>query len=200
MAYRETPRTRARAEHRRARIERAAHQVIASGGFESASIAAVAREAECSAGLIYTYYENRDELLGIVFAHAAGHELAVVEAAIGQTGDAGGLVDAVTEVFIRRAVIGRALAHALLLEDVPSTVQIERRALRRGYVSAIASRLEELSTSEIPAEVVARSLVGSISENLVDVLDPERSPPNSADVESLIAALSTFARTAIGEQ
>lgn len=135
-----------------------------------------------------------------MFAHAASHELAVVEAAIGQTGDAGGLVEAVTEVFIRRAVTGRALAHALLLEDVPSTVQIERRALRREYVSAIASRLEELSTSEIPAEVVARSLVGSISENLVDVLDPERSPPNSADVESLIAAVSTFARTAIGEQ
>ncbi|GAA1849989.1 TetR family transcriptional regulator [Brevibacterium marinum] len=200
MAYRETARTRAKAEARRARIERGAHRVIASGGFASASIAAVAREAECSAGLIYTYYENRDELLGIVFARAAGHELSVVETAISGTSDAAGLVDAVVDVFIRRAVTGRTLAHALLFEEVPDSVQVARRALRRGYVTAIASWLDELPTPDIPAEVVARSLVGSVSENLVDVLDPAQPGPSSSEVEALITALSTFARTALGEQ
>lgn len=66
VVYRETARTRAKALQRRVRIERAAHRVVAEGGFASASIAAVAREAECSAGLIYTYYEGRDELLEVV--------------------------------------------------------------------------------------------------------------------------------------
>lgn len=200
MAYRETPRTRAKAEQRRARVERAAHHVIASGGFASASIAAIACEAECSAGLIYTYYDNREELLGIVFARAAGHELAVIEAAVGEAGSAADIVRSVVDVFIRRAVAGRALAHALLFEEVPDTVQIERRALRRGYVTVIAEGLSHRYTVEVPAEVVARSLVGSISENLVDILDPDRAPPSASEVESLITALSTFARTAIGEQ
>lgn len=199
MAYRETPRTRAKAEQRRARVERATHHVIASGGFTAASIASVAREAECSAGLIYTYFDNRDELLGIVFARAASHELAVVEAAVGAATSAAEVVGSVVDVFIRRAVAGRTLAHALLFEEVPDTVQIERRALRRGYVSVIAEGLNHGYSADIPAEVVARSLVGSIAENLVDVLDPEQDPPSTSEVESLITALSTFARTAIGE-
>lgn len=200
MAYRETPRTRAKAEQRRARVERATHHVIASGGFASASIAAVAREAECSAGLIYTYYDNRDELLGIVFARAAGHELAVIEAAVGESTSAADVVRSVVDVFIRRAVAGRTLAHALLFEEVPDTVQIERRALRRGYVAVIAEGLSHRCTVDVPAEVVSRSLVGAISENLVDILDPDRAPPRASEVDSLITALSTFARTAIGEQ
>lgn len=200
MAYRETPRTRAKAEQRRARVERATHHVIASGGFAAASIAVVAREAECSAGLIYTYFDNRDDLLGTVFARAASHELAVVEAAVAASTSAAEVVGSVVDVFIRRAVAGRTLAHALLFEEVPDTVQIERRALRRGYVSVIAEGLNHRYSADIPAEVVARSLVGSIAENLVDVLDPEQAPPSTSEVESLITALSTFARTAIGEQ
>lgn len=200
MAYRETARTRAKAEQRRARIERAAHHVIASEGFASASIAAVAHQAECSAGLIYTYYENRDELLWIVFARAARHELAVIETVVGESASAAEVVRSVVDVFISRAVAGRTLAHALLFEEVPDTVQIERRALRRGYVAVITEGLSHRYTVDVPAEVVARSLVGSISENLVDLLDPDRAPPSSSEVEAVITALSTFARTAIGEQ
>lgn len=200
MAYRETARTRAKALQRRSRIERSAHRVIAAGGFASASIAAVAREAECSAGLIYTYYENRDELLGVVFTSAAGHELDVIEATIGSSANAAEVVGSVVDVFIRRAATGATLAHALLFEEVPDIVQIERRALRRGYVCAIASGLDGRYTVDTPAEVVARSLVGAISENLVDVLDPAQAKPQADEIEALIAALTTFARTAIGEQ
>ena len=199
MAYRETARTRAKAELRRARIERAAHRVVAAKGFASAGIAAVAAEAECSAGLIYTYYENRDELLRIVFARAAGHELAVIEAAVASASSIAEVVDNVIDTFIRRAVAGRTLAHALLIEEVPNTVQIERRALRRGYVAAIASGLESRCVLNVPAEVIARSLAGSIAENLVDLLDPVRSSPTATQVDELIASLSTLTRTALGE-
>lgn len=199
MAYRETSRTRAKAQRRRARIEEATRHVIARGGFASASVAAVAREAECSTGLIYTYYSNRDELLGTVFAHASQHELAVVTTAIESSTSAVEIVDALLDVFIRRAVAGRTLAHALLFEEVPDTVQIERRAFRRGYVAALATGLTGRYAVDIPAEVVARSLVGSIVENLVDVLDPARERPSAPQVEALTAALSTFARTAIGQ-
>lgn len=200
VVYRETARTRAKALQRRVRIERAAHRVVAEGGFASASIAAVAREAECSAGLIYTYYEGRDELLEVVFARAAGFELDVVEAAIGKSATAAEVVTSVVDVFIRRAVAGRTLAHALLFEEVPETVQVERKALRRGYVSAIADGIDTKYTPNIPAEVIARALVGSIAENLVDVLDHAHGRPSEAEIDALITALSTFARTAIGEQ
>src|SRR5699024_8357117 len=126
MVYRPTARTRANTQQRRKSIESAARHVIARGGFASATAAAVACEAECTAGLIYTYQPNRDELLRSVFAPASGHELAVIEAAVTQAGTAAAIAESVTEVFVRRAVAGRRLSHALLFAEVPDAVQLER--------------------------------------------------------------------------
>src|SRR5699024_9731621 len=103
MVYRPTARTRANAQQRRTSIESAARHGIARGGFASATVAAVADEAECSAGLIYTYYPNRDELLRSVFARASGHELAVIEAAVAQAGPAPRVAARVPRGLARRA-------------------------------------------------------------------------------------------------
>lgn len=200
MAYRQTVHTRAKAQARRASIERAARHVIAVGGFASASVAAVAREADCSAGSVYTYFTNRDELLRLVFAQAAGHELAVIEDTVASASTAADVAESTVEVFVRRAVAGRRLAHALLLEEVPEPVQRQRLLLRRGYVAAIAGGLDRVRAEEaIPAEVAARGIVGAIAENLVDILDPQTPDPLSAEVDTLITALSAFTRSALGE-
>ena len=199
MAYRATQRTRANAAARRAGIERAARHVIARGGFASASVAAVAAEAACSAGSIYTYFSNRDELLRLVFAQAAGHELDVIAGTVDEASTAAEVAESTVEVFVRRAVAGRRLAHALLLEEVPAPVQSERLRLRRGYVAAIGEALDRVGGTTIPAEVVARSIVGSVGENLVDILDPATPNPSSAEIETLIKALTTFTRSALGE-
>lgn len=199
MAYRATQRTRANAEARRAGIERAARHVIARGGFASASVAAVAVEADCSAGSIYTYFSNRDELLRLVFAQAAGHELDVIADTVADAATAAAIAESTVEVFVRRAVAGRRLAHALLLEEVPEPVQSERLRLRREYVAAIGAALDRVGDMQIPAEVAARSIVGSIGENLVDILDPTAPNPSPAEIETLISALTTFTRSALGE-
>src|SRR5699024_3438098 len=145
-----------------------------------------------------------------------------IEAAVTQAGTAAAIAESVTEVFVRRAVAGRRLAHALLFEEVPDAVQLERLILRRGYVAAIAAGLDRVrgragdhaqtTPAEVadapsqtaggagpaaPAEVVARFIVGGIAENLVDVLNP--SAPAPSDIEALISALSAFTRSALGE-
>lgn len=208
MAYRETARTRAHTARRRSRIERAARLVIAESGFAGASTAAVAQAANCSTGLIYSYYANRDELLRTVFARAAGHELAAVESAMALCSTPVAIVDAVVEVFVRRAAAGRGLAHALLFEEVPATVQLERLALRRGYATAIAEALTRAGANasghcgvELTAgraEVCARFLVGGVAENLVDVLTREREAPTPAEIEALTASVSDIGRSALG--
>lgn len=207
MAYRPTAKTRANAQARRAEVERATRLVISRGGFAQASITAIAAEAGCSAGLVYTYFSNRDELLRRVFAQAAGHELAQVAAAVDAAKDVPAVVRAVAEVFVRRAVAGRRLAHALLLEPVPELVQSERMSLRRGYVRAIAGALVRCGWGGVTgtgersepcaevvagrlgpsAEVVARSIVGALSENLVDALDPAAPAPDAGQIDALIA-------------
>ncbi|GAA0035129.1 MULTISPECIES: TetR family transcriptional regulator [Brevibacterium] len=197
MAHRDSARARANTAQRRARIEYAARFVVADGGFAAASINAVARAAACSPRHITSFFDSRDELLRTVFANAAGHELEVVTEAVDACGTPDEVVGAVVEVFIRRSVAGRGLAYALLIEDVPDSVQRERRALRRGYVTVIAAALKRTLGLDYPAEVFARSLVGAIAENLVDLLDPARSNPSALEVEWHISTIATYARAAL---
>ena len=202
--YRETARTRANAAQRRTRIQRAARHLVAEGGFGAASVAAVACRAGCSAGLVYSYFSNRDALLAAVFADAAGYELAAVERAIARATTPEECASSVTRTFVERAVAGRRLAHALLLEPVPEAVQRERSRLRRGYAVVIAAGLERTSAAgAVPitgddAVIAARALVGTISENLLDILDHDLPAPDPARIEHLIAAITLYSRRALG--
>lgn len=200
MAYRPTAKTRANAESRRSEVERATRLVVSRDGFAQASVTAIATAAGCSAGLVYTYFANRDELLRDVFAQAAGHELDRVVDAVDDAATPTAVVRAVAEVFVHRAVAGRRLAHALLLEPVPEVVQAERMTLRRAYVAAIAAALVRAGWGGCPsAEVVARSVVGALSENLVDVLDPAAPTPGSARVDALIADVTHVITAPLGD-
>lgn len=198
MDFRQTAIFRASTAQRRARIEHAARFVVAERGFGAASIGAIARAADCTPRHIHSLYANRVEVLLAVFAGAAGRELDVVSEAVDACSSPDQVVDAVVDVFVSRAVAGRGLAHALLLEDVPDAVQRERRALRRGYVAVIVAALRRTLGGDYPAEVFARSLIGAISENLVDLLDPERARPNPAEVQWHIATIASYARAALG--
>lgn len=169
MVYRSTERTRENAAQRREEIERAAHRVIARGGFAAASVSAVAAEAGCSTGLIYTYFAGRDELLAAAFSRASLRELATIEKAAGGAESAAECLATIIETFMRRAMSGRTQAYALLFEAVPASVQSSRRALRMGYADVIARTLDRFR-EEIggggDSGVGARCLVGAIEQNL----------------------------------
>lgn len=197
MDFRQTAIFRASTAQRRARIEHAARFVVAERGFGAASIGAIARAADCTPRHIHSLYANRVEVLLAVFAGAAGRELDVVSEAVDACSSPDQVVYAVVDVFVSRAVAGRGLAHALLLEDVPDAVQRERRALRRGYVAVIAAGLRRTLGGDYPAEIFARSLIGAISENLVDLLDPNRARPNPAEVQWHIATIASYSRAAL---
>ena len=66
-----TPRTAAQFEALRAdaqeRLERAALRVFARDGYAGATVRGVAREAGVAQGLLYNYYEGKQELLAAVF-------------------------------------------------------------------------------------------------------------------------------------
>ncbi|MFC9442316.1 hypothetical protein [Brevibacterium sp. NPDC056947] len=182
MAHLETARSRANTAQRRARIEHAARFVVADGGFAAATVPAVAHAASCTTGVI---------------AAAAGRELTVITEAVDACSTPEAVVGAVVDVFIRRAVAGRGLAYALLLEEVPEPIQAQRRALRRGFVAAISTALMRCLGPEFPTELFARSLVGAVSENVVDLLDPARSTPNPLEVEWIVDRVSAFSRAAL---
>src|SRR5947207_2798839 len=110
MPYRVTERTQARRAATRERILRAAHELVAGGGFGAASVAAVAARAGVATGSVYRHFSSKADLFAEVFRRAAQREVDAVA-------DAGTLAGGV-ETFARRALAGRRLAWALLAEAV----------------------------------------------------------------------------------
>src|SRR3954451_5659026 len=62
MAYRTTERALARREAGRERILRAAHALVARGGFGAAQVAAVAAEAGVATGTVYRHFASKADL------------------------------------------------------------------------------------------------------------------------------------------
>jgi AcrR family transcriptional regulator len=117
-------------EERRTAIVVAARRVLAEGGFDGASIARIAREAGMSAGAVYLYFTNREDLLGEVYRYAASHEIAaMMSAALG--GSPAHRFRVATATFVERALRGRRLAYALIAEPADRVVIKERNSARR---------------------------------------------------------------------
>src|SRR3954463_4074556 len=173
MAYRTTERALARREAVRERILRAAHALVAQGGFGAARVAAVAAEAGVATGTVYRHFASKADLFAEVFRRAAQHE---VDAVAGSSALAAGV-----ETFARRALAGRRLAWALLAEPVDPVVEAERLAFRRAYRDGF----ERL----VGHELTAAALVGAIGEVLVGPLSPTG---HELDEDRLVADLVTI--------
>src|SRR5947208_11515337 len=115
---------RARKAAVRERIVTAALEQVASGGYASATVAAVANRAGVATGTVYNHFGAKSELLAEVFARASARELAVIEEIASAPGDPPGrrLAHCV-EAFARRALAGPVLAYAQIAEPVEERVE-----------------------------------------------------------------------------
>jgi AcrR family transcriptional regulator len=199
MAYRPTERTEARRTQTRAQIVRAAHELIARGGYRAASIAAVARRAQVATGSVYRHFPSKAVLFGEVFRNASQREVdAVAAAASDASRPAPARIASAVEVFAERALAGRRLAWALLAEPVDPAVEAERLIFRRAYRDVFSAILEDgVSAGSLPAqdcELSATALVGAIGEALVG----PTSPTAAGETPQLAGELSAFCLRAVG--
>jgi AcrR family transcriptional regulator len=198
MAYRPTPRTEARKAATRERIATAALEQVASGGYSSASVQAVAARAGVAVGSVYRHFPSKADLFAEVFRRAAERELAVVVEVTEADGRAAReRLAAAVEAFCRRALAAPVLAYALLAEPVDPAVERERLRLRRGYREAFARVLDDgVAAGELrphDTATVAAALVGALGEALVGPL----SSSNGGAKEALVATLVQFSEEAL---
>lgn len=176
MAYRQTPRMRARLEATRERLVAAALECVAQGGWAAATVAGVARRAGVATGTVYRHVEGRDALLAEAFTRAAGREFAAVEAAAGGDGPPSARIEAALRTFATRALRRRRLAYALLAEPAAPSVEAARLAYRRGYRALFADLVAECAArgelGPCDPDVVAAVLTGAMGESLVGPLAP----------------------------
>jgi AcrR family transcriptional regulator len=190
VAYRPTEKTEARRTRTRARIVRAALELVAQGGYREAQVAAVAKRAEVATGTVYRHFPSKAELLTEVFRVASQHEVDAVAQAAAEATSAPERLTAAVETFARRALAGRRLAWALLAEPVDPAVEAERLQFRRAYAEVFARAIVDgVEAGELPeqdAAFTATALVGAIGEALVGPLSPGAHPDPDALVSNLI--------------
>jgi AcrR family transcriptional regulator len=202
MPYRPTDRTEARRAATRERIVRAAHALIARGGYREAQVAAVAAGAGVATGSVYRHFPSKAELFAEVFRRASQREVDATRAAAQAAGGpASQRLAAAVETFARRALRGRRLAWALLAEPVDPAVEVERLAFRRAYAAGFADVLRDgVAAGELApqnVELTAAALVGALGEALVGPLSPVA---DETDADALVADLVTFCLRSVTEE
>jgi AcrR family transcriptional regulator len=202
VPYRPTERTEARRAAARERIVRAAHGLIARGGYREAQVAAVAAGAGVATGTVYRHFPSKAELFAEVFRHASQREVDATRAAAEAAGGpAARRLAAAVETFARRALRGRRLAWALLAEPVDPAVEVERLAFRRAYAAGFEDVLRDgVAAGELApqnVELTAAALVGALGEALVGPLSPVA---DDVDPDALVADLIAFCLRSVTEE
>lgn len=194
MAYRRTERTEARLVGNRERILRAARTLVAEGGFREAQVAAIATLAKVATGTVYRYFPSKTDLLAELLHAICLREVSVAA----QVAESGGpaidrLADAV-RVFTNRAVRGRRLAYAVIVEPVDPEVDRVRLQYRRALAEVFETILRGgIAQNEFPEQDVqanAACLVGACLEGLVARISPDAIDGEAEDrdrVERIVA-------------
>lgn len=211
MPYRATEATRCARQQRSDTLLTKARAIVAADGFGAASVKAVAAAAGVSAGTVYTYFANREELLAAVFRETADGEFAAVRRAVDavQPSDhdhalAAAQLRALVNAFARRAIRGRRLAWALLAEPVDPLIEAERLTYRRAYSDSVAGIIERgVASGELPpqeAHIVGLGIVGAIGEALTGPLSPLNadSAKSATFTDQVVDGICTFCLRAIG--
>lgn len=202
VPYRQTERMQARLRRNRQAIVEAATAEVASGGYSSVTVAAVAARASLATGSVYRHFASKDALLSEVFRQVSRRELEVMEGLASQPGTAAReRLAACVEAFARRALAGPALAYAQIAEPLHRALEQERLELRRGYRDAFAKLVREgVAGGELApqdADIVAAGLIGAIAEALVGPLSPAAGGRRRPGREALVASLVQFCLNAV---
>src|SRR5689334_14818254 len=116
MVYRRTASVVSRLEDNRARILSVARGLVAEGGWRHAHVATVAEKAGVATGTVYRYFPSKAELFAEVLSNVSRRERDVVAAIVDGDGTPAARLRGAVQAFSKRALKGRRLAHAMIVE------------------------------------------------------------------------------------
>lgn len=203
MAYRETEKTRRNRQQRYQSLLQAAFELTASGGFRSASVAAIAKRAGVATGSVYRYFPNKSELCSEVFRLASGRELERTAATLKGDTPASERLAETARQFARRAFRGRCLAYALIAEPVDTLVNADRLEFRQRYASLFTQTIEEgIRSGEFPpqsSQLSSAAIVGALAEALIGPLSEDIARDSNPEARNAwIEELARFCLRAVG--
>lgn len=202
MVYRRTENASQRLADKRARILKAARDLVADGGWAAVQMDHVAAAAGVATGTVYRYWPSKADLCVEIVATVSAHEVGVVKAVADESGSPVEKLSSAIRAFSGRALRGRRLAYALIAQPADPEVEAVRleyraqlahcfeRMLREGIMRGVFPRLD-------PA-VAAACIVGAFMEALIGPLAPAKGTGSRAN-QHLIDQITQFClRASVG--
>jgi AcrR family transcriptional regulator len=190
MSYRRTPKMQKRLDAARHDIIAAARRLVAQSGYAETSIPAIAMAAGISTGSVYRHFPSKAALFVEVFQQASRHEIEVFDRAAREPGTSPERLAGMVETFARRALKGRVLAWALLVESVSPEIDADRRKFREPYRATVEAVINDgVKAGELrpqDARVTSMCIVGAIVETL---LGPLSETPRAEQEDDLVKSL-----------
>ena len=202
VVYRRTENASQRLADKRARILKAARDLVADGGWAAVQMDHVAAAAGVATGTVYRYWPSKADLCVEIVATVSAHEVGVVKAVADESGSPVEKLSSAIRAFSGRALRGRRLAYALIAQPADPEVEAVRleyraqlahcfeRMLREGIMRGVFPRLD-------PA-VAAACIVGAFMEALIGPLAPAKGTGSRAN-QHLIDQITQFClRASVG--
>ena len=202
VVYRRTENASQRLADKRAKILKAARDLVADGGWAAVQMDHVAAAAGVATGTVYRYWPSKADLCVEIVATVSAHEVGVVKAVADESGSPVEKLSSAIRAFSGRALRGRRLAYALIAQPADPEVEAVRleyraqlahcfeRMLREGIMRGVFPRLD-------PA-VAAACIVGAFMEALIGPLAPAKGTGSRAN-QHLIDQITQFClRASVG--
>lgn len=202
VVYRRTENATRRLADKRARILKAARDLVADGGWAAVRMDHVAAAAGVATGTVYRYWPAKAGLCVEIVATVSAYEVGIVKAVADASGSPVEKLSEAIRTFAGRALRGRRLAYALIAEPADPDVEAVRldyraqlahcfeRIVREGIMRGVFPRLD-------PA-VAAACIVGAFMEALIGPLAPAKGTGPRAN-QHLIEQINQFClRASVG--
>ncbi len=204
MVYRQTESTAKRLADTRARILKAARELVADGGWAAAQVDNVAERAGVATGTVYRHWSAKAELCAEIVAIVSSREVGIVKAVADADGSPAEKLESAVRTFSSRALRGRRLAYALIAEPVDpevETVRLDYRAkLAHCFERIIREGIMRGAFPRLDPAVAAACIVGAFMEALVGPLAPSKGTGARAD-RHLIDQITAFClRASVGAE
>lgn len=126
MNYKRSSVMEEKMQQNREMILLSARELVAQGGFKDAQIQAIADRAGVSSGLVYRYFENKNQVLIEVLNAAIHIEVNILNDIAHTELTAVEKLDRAVTTFVKRAMNSPRLSYSLLFEPVDPQFELER--------------------------------------------------------------------------
>lgn len=178
MSYKRSSLMQERMEQNRNSILQSARELIAEGGFKDAQVQAIADKSGVSSGLVYRYFENKNQILIEVLSHAITLEVDILNHIARTELSATEKLHKAVTTFVKRALNSPQLSYSLMFEPVDPTIEHERFRSKQLIKQSIKEILAEGKVNGDfgfeDLNTAALCVVGAMTFVVIEPLNPSR--------------------------